>query len=143
VPFIKTNNMKKLFPLFLILWSCLLMQQNLFGQSTQAGITGTVRDAHRQPIAGVTIRVLNHSTGFTTTTTTNQQGEYLLQQLPLGRPYTVGMSHLSYGERELHGYALHQGQLLRVDFNVDPSTVTLEAVQINPQALNQASRQRT
>ena len=130
--------MKKLFPLVLILWSCLLMQQNLFGQSTQAGITGTVRDAHRQPIAGVTIRVLNHSTGFTTTTTTNQQGEYLLQQLPLGRPYTVGMSHLSYGERELHGYALNQGQLLRVDFNVDPSTVTLEAVQINPQALNQS-----
>ena len=90
----------------------------LSAQGTQAIITGTVVDNKGESVSGATIQVKNESTGFFTGSITNDKGEYTIKQLPLGSPYTVTASYIGYGEQKKTGYALNQGDMLRVDFKL-------------------------
>jgi hypothetical protein len=85
----------------------------------------------------VTIHLKNESTGFTTSTTTNTKGEYIFNQLPLGRPYTLKITHLNYADVVQNGIALNQGVQLRFHFTLKVRSITLDEVQINPQGLSQ------
>ena len=104
------------------LLACLLFSNCLpallFAQGTQAIITGTVVDNKGESVIGATIQVKNESTGFFTCSITNDKGEYTIKQLPLGSPYTVTASYIGYGEQKKTGYALNQGDMLRVDFKL-------------------------
>ena len=91
----------------------------LFAQGTQAIITGTVVDNKGESVIGATIQVKNESTGFFTGSITNDKGEYTIKQLPLGSPYTVTASYIGYGEQKKTGYALNQGDMLRVEVYSD------------------------
>lgn len=114
---------------FLILLG--LSHSPVFGQgSTQAIITGTIIDETGEAVIGATVQVKNESTGFTTGSITNENGEYLLKQLPLGSPYTVIVSYIGYGEQKKTGYALNQGDRLRVDFQLQEAAVEIKAVEV-------------
>src|SRR5271163_3162866 len=56
-----------------------------------ASISGTVTDSSGAVIAGATVTATNVDTAVATTLTTNTQGFYSFQELPLGR-YTVNVS---------------------------------------------------
>lgn len=79
---------------------------------------------------GATIQVKNESTGFFTGAITNEKGEYTIKQLPLGSPYTITASYIGYGEQKKSGYALNQGDMLRVDFKMAEESVAIEAVEV-------------
>ena len=79
---------------------------------------------------GATIQVKNESTGFFTGSITNDKGEYTIKQLPLGSPYTVTASYIGYGEQKKTGYALNQGDMLRVDFKLAEESVEIQAVEV-------------
>lgn len=98
--------------------------------STQAIITGTVVDEFGETVIGATIQVKNESTGFFTGSMTNEKGEYIIKQLPLGSPYTVTASFIGYGEQKKTGYSLNQGDMLRVDFKMQEASVEIEAVEV-------------
>ena len=49
-----------------------------------ASISGTVKDASGAIVAGATVKAVNRETGITQTQTTNAQGFYAFQALPLG-----------------------------------------------------------
>ncbi|MGX9246020.1 TonB-dependent receptor [Sphingobacterium multivorum] len=100
-------------------------------QATNASILGVITDNTNQPIAGASIILRNESTGFTTSTSTNNKGEYLFQQLPLGKPYTVTVKHLIYAEAVEKGHALNQGDLLRLNFTMKESSTMLAAVDVS------------
>ena len=102
----------------------------LFAQGTQAIITGTVVDNKGESVIGATIQVKNESTGFFTGSITNDKGEYTIKQLPLGSPYTVTASYIGYGEQKKTGYALNQGDMLRVDFKLAEESVEIQAVEV-------------
>ena len=85
------------------------------GQGTDATISGKVLDEKGEAIPGATIRVKNESTGFQTGTVTNVSGEYQLQQLPLGKPYSITITFVGYQTQKFANYALNQGDKLKVD----------------------------
>lgn len=102
----------------------------LHAQGTQAIITGLVVDQKGETVIGATIQVKNESTGFFTGAITNEKGEYTIKQLPLGSPYTITASYIGYGEQKKSGYALNQGDMLRVDFKMAEESVAIEAVEV-------------
>ncbi|WP_323134258.1 outer membrane beta-barrel protein [Tellurirhabdus rosea] len=118
-----------LFSLLIILMGCLATSQTL-AQTTQASIAGVITETNKSPLAGATVQVRNESTGFTTGTVTNAKGEYLFKELPLGGPYTVKVTFIGFGEQKRTGYALNQGDAVRVNLSMQEDNQTLEVVQV-------------
>lgn len=117
----------RVLPLCMLLF-CL--PAKLFAQGTQAIIAGSVSDEKTGPAIGATVTVKNESTGFKTSTLTNEKGEYTIKQLPLGSPYTVTVSYLGFGEQKKTGYSLNQGDLLRINFDLESAATEIKAVEV-------------
>lgn len=120
-----TKNLFCLVVLFLF-----LINSELFAQTTQASITGVIVNNEDKPQAGASITVRNESTGFTTKTLSNAQGEFTFKELPLGGPYTVSATFVGFAEQRVSGYTLNQGDVVRVNINMQAQESTLEVVQV-------------
>ncbi|MCX2582912.1 TonB-dependent receptor [Pedobacter sp. MR22-3] len=103
---------------------------SVMAQTTQASISGIVTDEQKKPIPGVSVQIKNNSTGFTTRTSTNAQGEYTFKELPLGGPYTVKAVYVGFGEQNRNGYMLNLGDVVKVDVAMQEASQNLEAVQV-------------
>src|SRR5437899_13021600 len=58
----------------------------LFGQSTSTGtVVGQVTDATDAPVAGARVSLIDHTTGTTKETTTNDAGRYVFVHVNSGR----------------------------------------------------------
>lgn len=101
-----------------------------FAQGNEASITGKVAEGNVGPVVGATVFVKNESTGFSTGTVTDANGDYIIKQLPLGSPYSVTVSFIGYGEQKKTGYSLNQGDQLRLNFSLEASSNELQAVDI-------------
>ena len=111
--------------------SFLLIGSFLYGQGTDATIFGKVVDEKGEVIPGVTVRLKNESTGFQSGTVSNAKGEYQMQQLPLGKPYTVMFSFVGYQTMKFTDYAVNQGDKIRIDGKLIPSDTQLKEVVVN------------
>ncbi|HTF22124.1 MAG TPA: carboxypeptidase regulatory-like domain-containing protein [Chryseolinea sp.] len=125
----------KLYYRFVIFTCLLLYSIAARAQTTHATISGTVVDQSSNPLPGATVVLKNESTGFTTGTQTNSQGDFLFKELPLGGPYTVAVSFIGYAENKQHGFVLHQGDAIRVKSNLMESNETLQAVEVEASSL--------
>jgi hypothetical protein len=126
--------MKKLISFFVFV--CFVFSSGLLSaQNTQASISGFVTDQPGTPLVGATVQVKNESTGFTTATLTNANGEYLFKELPLGGPYTVVVSYVGYAGQRQTGYVLHQGDAIRVKTGMQETGQSLEAVEVAASSL--------
>ncbi|MEZ0540263.1 TonB-dependent receptor [Fibrella arboris] len=114
---------------FLLLFTNLILFQSK-AQTTQSSIAGIITDAQKAPLPGATIQVRNESTGFTTGTVTNVQGEYLLKELPLGGPYTVRVTFVGYGDQIRSGYMVNQGDAIRISLSMQETGQDLEVVSV-------------
>ncbi len=75
----------------------------------------SIRYEKGEGVPGASIRVRNESTGFQIGTVSNGAGDYQLQQLPLGKPYTITISYVGYQTQKFSDYAVNQGDRLRID----------------------------
>ncbi len=107
-----------------------IAKNSAIAQTTQASISGIVTDDQKKPIPGVSIQIKNNSTGFTTRTSTNAQGEYTFKELPLGGPYTVKAVYVGFGEQNRNGYMLNLGDVVKVNIAMQEASQNLEAVQV-------------
>jgi outer membrane receptor protein involved in Fe transport len=114
--------------LFLLLAG--LTGYKLSAQTTQASIIGIITDENKKPVHGASVQLYNESTGFTTATLTNSKGEYIFKELPLGGPYTVKATFVGYGEQKRTDYSLNQGDLLRVNINMQVSAASMNEVTV-------------
>lgn len=121
---------KNLLLLMMLLSACFFSGSELWAQTTQASISGTISDSQKAELPGATVQVRNESTGFTTGTTTNAKGEYAFKELPLGGPYTVTVSFVGYGEQRQTGYMLNQGDAIKIKIAMQETDQTLEVVQV-------------
>src|SRR4051812_16889972 len=104
----------KIYYRFVMIVCVLFSTTTAIAQTTQATISGIVSDQAANALPGATVTVKNESTGFSTGTQTNAQGDFLFKQLPLGGPYTVTVSFIGYAENRQTGFVLHQGDAIRV-----------------------------
>ncbi|WP_026463759.1 TonB-dependent receptor [Adhaeribacter aquaticus] len=128
--------MKQLFTGCIMLLALLITSWlPLYGQGNEATIIGKVTEFKAGPIIGATVLVRNESTGFQAGTATDVNGDYIIKQLPLGSPYSITVSYIGYATQKKTGYALNQGDLLRVNFEIVSSGTELQAVEITGNTL--------
>jgi hypothetical protein len=133
----KKKRSTKISSFFTFLALLLLSSMSAWSQGTEANIIGKVTEADR-PIPGASILVRNESTGFKVSTTTNENGSYVLPQLPLGAPYSITVSYVGYTEQKKTGYALNYGDELVVNFSLTSSSNELLEVVIQGSNLKNA-----
>lgn len=63
---------------------CLVLSTNVFAQSTNATLGGTVTDSSKALIPGVTITATNTQTGIINSAVTNESGTYQFASLQAG-----------------------------------------------------------
>lgn len=123
--------MRNFFTRFLPCCMALLcMSISLYAQGNQAIITGKVLDELSKPLIGASVKVKNESTGFNTATMTNEKGEFIIKQLPLGGPYAIAVNYTGYGEQKKTGYTLNLGDQLQINFKMENSATEMKAVEV-------------
>lgn len=115
------------FVLSFLAYFLLLAPIHAGAQGTEASITGTVVEPDGAPLPGATVLVENRSTGFSTGTTTNQNGRFALRELPLG-PYSVTVRFVGYGSKRRTGVQLDQGDQVTLAFELGEATQEMEEV---------------
>ena len=100
-------------------------------QNIRGTILGTVRDESGAVVRGAKVTVNHISTGLTRTETSNEVGEYLFAQLPVGE-YTLSVEQSGFKKTERTGILLQVDDKLRQDVTLPvgqlTETVAVEAV---------------
>src|SRR2546425_10422220 len=119
--------MKRLFVAGVLLWSVLVA--NTFAQTTNATLGGTVSDATRALIPGVTITATNTQTGIVTTVVTNETGAYQFASLQTGI-YKVTAELPGFQTQTYNQVALGVAQQVRLNFTLQVGTQA-QTVEVN------------
>ncbi len=117
--------------LLLLIAGIFLSNIQSFSQGTNATIYGKVVDEKNEAVIGATVLVKNESTGFQTGAVTNLLGEYYLQQLPLGKPYSITISYIGLQTQQFTDYSLNQGDKLKIDSKLAQGDVELQGITVN------------
>ena len=123
--------MKKLFLLMLSIFACCAAN----AQVTTSGMNGTVVDQNGQPLVGATVIAVHTPSGTQYGAVTDKNGNYNLQGLRTGGPYSVTFSFVGYQLVEFPGLMLSLGQTLKRDAFLKDSQ-ELEAVVIKADGKN-------
>jgi len=99
-----------------------------------ASISGTVKDPSGASLVGATVTATNTETGIKTTQTTNGQGFYSFQSLPLGK-YTIDVQHAGFKAYTRTGLILDVNSALVVDVSLQVGQVN-ERVEVASEALH-------
>jgi hypothetical protein len=99
-----------------------------------ASISGTVMDASGAAVAGATVTATNVDTGIAATQTTNGQGYYSFQSLPLGK-YTITAKQTGFKTTEKTGIILDVNDARVVDVTLQVGQAT-ETVEVSVNALH-------
>src|ERR1700704_6152700 len=118
---------------FLVAAVVLLICSQLFAGVT-ASISGTVKDPSGAAIAGATVTATNTETGISQTQTTNGQGFYSFQSLPLGK-YTIDVQEKGFKAYRQRDLTLDVNSALLVDVTL-PVGQTTEKVEGAADALH-------
>lgn len=111
-----TSTIRTIFAFSLCLLTS-LSTQRLYGQAATATITGTVIDTTGAAIPGAAINAKNNATGVTRTTTTDNQGRYILADLAIG-DYDVQATKMGFQSVVRKGVTLTVGALPVADFQL-------------------------
>jgi hypothetical protein len=97
---------------------------------TTGAITGKVTDKQGQPVAEAAVQVTNRGSGFTSSTRTRANGQYLVQGLEVGGPYTVAIRAIGFQPFSRDQVDVNLSEATRVNAELTPQAVELQAVQV-------------
>ena len=117
----------------------LLMCGQMFAGVT-ASISGTVKDASGAAVAGATVTATNVATSIAVTQTTNGQGFYSFQSLPLGK-YTVEVQQNGFKTYRETDLTLDVNSALTVDATLQVGQTT-EKIEVAADALHVDAERR-
>src|SRR5438093_5301800 len=113
------RSMQRIFPVAILLFA--LLSANAIAQTTNATLGGTVSDATRALIPGVTITATNTQTGIVTTVVTNETGAYQFASLQTGI-YKVAAELLGFQTQTYNAVTLGVSQQVRLNFTLQVGT---------------------
>jgi hypothetical protein len=107
--------------------SVILLAATAGGQTFRGAITGSVADESGAVIADAHVKAVSAATGFVRELTTTASGDFVLQDLPLGR-YTVTVSHPGFQTVQIEGVDVEVGKTshLPVRVTVAQQATTVE-----------------
>src|SRR6266436_5129921 len=92
----RSNNKPSYYWQALLCSAFLLLTLPLFGQSTSTGtVVGLINDQTDAPVVGATVSLVDHTTGTTKTTTTNDAGRYVFVNVDPGI-YDIRVEKISF-----------------------------------------------
>lgn len=94
-----------------------------YSQILYGSITGTITDPSGAGVPGTTIRVQNPETGFEREATTNDQGTYLVSDLPPG-VYTITITSKAFTKAVVNGATVTANQVRRADASLQVAKVS-------------------
>lgn len=98
---------------------------NLFAQGTTGQISGTVTDESGGVVLGATVKITQMETNFTRTATTNEEGIYSFQLLPVGR-YSVEITSQNFQAYKAEAVVnVTQTTVVDAQLSVSGTTVTV------------------
>jgi len=100
-----------------------LLTPEVWGQSTQGGIRGTVNDPSGAPIANVKVTLINEGTGEPRSTLTNGSGSYDFSAV-VPATYTVSAESASFKKFERKNVVLGTQEFLTVDLALEVGAVS-------------------
>jgi outer membrane receptor protein involved in Fe transport len=104
---------------------------NLSAQGATTGaVTGFVTGPNGQPLENAQVQVVNRSTGFTAGQITRTGGRYYVQNLEVGRNYTVTARLIGYSPRTVDNIVVTLGQATPVNITLETQAAQLSAVTI-------------
>lgn len=121
---------------WIIVFACVfafLLSGQMFASVT-ASISGTVKDASGASIPGATVTATDTGTGISQTTTTNGQGFYSFQSLPLGS-YVVTVEQKGFKEYQQTNLVLDVNEARTVDATLQVGQVS-EKIEVAANALH-------
>ena len=91
--------------------------------STVGSISGTVRDPQGNAVAKAEVTITEETTGQTRTVTTDNDGSFSVQSLPVGR-YTVSTSPQGFKKTVAPGVEVHVNERVVLELNLEIGEVT-------------------
>src|SRR5579871_1846792 len=113
---------------------CLILSAGHVFAGVTASISGTVKDPSGAALVGVTVTATNTGTDLKQTQTTNGQGFYSFQSLPLGN-YTIEARHPGFKEYIQTGLTVDVNSALVVDVSLQVGRTT-EKVEVAADTLH-------
>lgn len=131
----------KTIKIFTVLLVILFSSINTFSQSTNASIKGKFTNSKKEPLLGVTVLIENTSTGFITGTNSNMEGEFILQQLPLGGPYVFKASYIGYTGVSRNDLELNLNDEITLNIVMEENVNDLETVVLKSSGITKRIKQ--
>ncbi len=104
----------------------------LHAQTFRGSIQGTVTDSSGAAVSAAEVTVTSQETGLTRTSATNDAGEFLVSELPLGT-FDVTVKKSGFRTQTVKGIKVQVSVSQRTDVQLAPGTVT-ETVEVNGQS---------
>ena len=102
-----------------------------FAQGVTTGaISGKVTDPQGQPVAQAAVQITHRRTGYTTSVRTRDNGQYLVQGLEVGGPYTVIVRAIGFQQFTRDNVDVNLSEATKVNAQLIAQAVELAAVQI-------------
>jgi hypothetical protein len=111
----------------------LLASASLIAQTFRGGISGTVADATGASVAGAAVKLTSPETGLTREGTTTSTGEFVFQDLPLGK-YDITITQAGFDTVHVSGVVVDAGKTatlaLKLEVAKQATTVEVAAVAV-------------
>ncbi|HYQ86339.1 MAG TPA: carboxypeptidase regulatory-like domain-containing protein [Bacteroidota bacterium] len=102
-----------------ILFIGALATTTMFGQGvTTSSMTGLVTTDQGEPLPGANVIAVHEPTGTKYGAPTRVNGQFDIQNMRIGGPYTVTVSHIGYKTESQKDLYLRLGQATRIDFKL-------------------------
>ena len=95
----------------------------LWAQTTTGTIVGRIMDPSGAVVVGVAVTVINEETGLRRSVSTNTQGDYTVNLLPIGR-YSIEAELSGFKKAKVSGIVLQVNQTVRIDQTMQVGEVT-------------------
>jgi hypothetical protein len=107
---------RRILPIALLL--VLFASVSLVAQTFRGGISGTVSDASGAAVAGATVKLMSPDTGLTREGITSSTGEFVFQDLPLGK-YDITVTQSGFDTVHVSGVVVDAGRIATVGLKLD------------------------
>src|SRR3989442_8525805 len=94
-----------------------------FGEATDGNVVGVVLDSSGAAVPNVSVTITNNATGIKFTTTTNVNGEYRFNNIPIGK-YNLSASAPGFTAATLSNLAVELSKTVTANLTMQVGTVT-------------------
>lgn len=125
--------MNKTFKMLLSALSAMLFVVSAYAQVTTSNIAGRVVDAEG-PAVGAVVTVVHTATGTQYFSVVDKNGQYRINNVLPGGPYTITVESLGYRTSEVNSFYTAIGETGVVDFQLEDESLSLDAVVVSADA---------